>query len=258
MSTLNTQYFLGVRVDNLRRQQALDKVEEMIENNQNPSRTRSVFFVNVHSIFLSREYGTLKSQINQSDLVLGDGSGLEIAGQILNNPMRDNLNGTDFIPEVLNIAEQKDWSVYLLGAKEHVVKKCHHNLRKKYPGLHIAGYRNGYFEKQEEDAIIENINRKSPDILLIAMGSPLQENWISRYKDRLQVPVSFGVGGLFDFMAGIVPRAPVWMRNFGIEWMYRFIHQPKKKWDRVFIEIPLFIPLIVAKQKLPDKINSLF
>ena len=256
--SLNSQYFLGVRVDNLWCRQALDRVNQMIENYETGQRSNQIFFVNVHSIFLSRRDELLNSLINRADMVLGDGSGLEIAGRMLNQPLRENLNGTDFIPKVCALAEKQQWSVYLLGARDEVVVQCRENLQKRYPHLQIAGHHHGYFDKSKETEIIERINSTCPDILLVGMGSPLQEKWISRNADRLDVPVSFAVGGLFDFIAQVVQRAPEWMRKWGIEWVYRFVQQPKGKWDRVFVEIPLFIPLVFVRQLLPQKFKSLF
>lgn len=246
MRETETHYYLNVRVDNLTTDTALQRVEELVTQNGKASR---VFFTNVHSIHLSREDPDLQAAINEADMVLPDGSGLMIAGKLLGKPIRENLNGTDFTPRVCAMAEAKEWSVYLLGAREEVVKKCFENMRAQFPKLQLKGYHHGYFDDTGEESVIEEINELRPDILLIALGSPLQEKWAARYASRLNVGVCFAVGGLFDFISEEMPRAPLWMRRIGLEWLFRFMQDPFNKWERIFIEIPVFLSLVLTKNR---------
>ncbi len=253
MIGVETRYYIDVRVDNLSLDNALERVEELVLESKQDEVTRQVFFTNVHSIHLARRDTELRNYLSQADLVLPDGSGLAIAGQILNMPVQKNLNGTDFTPKVCRMAEVGGWSFYLLGAQEHVVKSCYNNMQNRFPNLDIAGYHNGYFSEKEEQQIISEINEKKPDILLVALGSPLQEKWVAQNAHRLDANVCFAVGGLFDFMSNTVDRAPRWMRDIGMEWLYRFYQNPAKKWDRIFIEIPEFL-LLIARRKLQSMI----
>lgn len=251
MVGVETRYYMDVRVDNLSLDEALRQVENLIKQAEDDGVPRQVFFTNVHSIHLARKNNRFQQYLDQADLVLPDGSGLKIAGKVLNMPILENLNGTDFTPKVCRMAEVGGWSMYLLGAKENVVKNCFDNMRSRFPNLSLAGYHNGYFSGEEENEIIAEINEKKPDILLVALGSPYQEKWVAQNADRLDVNVCFAVGGLFDFMSNEVERAPLWMRKLGIEWLFRFLQDPKAKWDRIFIEIPVFLSLI-AHNKITE------
>lgn len=247
-----TIYFLGVRVDNLSLRSAVARVRDFIDSwARNPNSkhgARKVFFTNVHSIHLANRDSDLYRCILNADLVLPDGSGLNIAGKLLKKPVAENLNGTDFTPIICRMAESLGYSVYLLGAKPDVIESCRNNLRNQFPDLHIAGSHHGYFDEHEEEKVIQEINQKKPDILLVAMGSPLQEKWITRNAPRLKTGVCFAVGGLFDFLSGEVDRAPLWMRKTGIEWVHRFAQNPRDKWNRIFVEIPVFLYLIMTKR----------
>lgn len=248
MVGVETRYYIDVRVDNLSLENALKRIEGLVTNSREDQVPRQVFFTNVHSIHLARRDAELQRYLSQADLVLPDGSGLAIAGQVLDMPIQKNLNGTDFTPKVCQMAEVGGWSVYLLGAREKVVENCHRNIKDRFPNLDIAGYHNGYFNEEEEEQIIEEINEKKPDILLVALGSPLQEKWVAQNAHRLNANVCFAVGGLFDFMSNEVDRAPRWMRDIGMEWLYRFFQDPAKKWDRIFIEIPEFLYFVMKRK----------
>jgi exopolysaccharide biosynthesis WecB/TagA/CpsF family protein len=243
-------YFQGVRVDNIDGETALEIVRRLVAHRDHGP-ARSVVFTNVHSIHLTRKDSELLRCINESDLVLPDGSGLAIAGRILGRPIVENLNGTDFTPRVLAEAESNRWSVFLLGAKPEVLERCRQRLVEIHPLLRITGTHHGHFPESEEETIVQEINRQEPAVVLVALGSPLQEKWISRNAPRLNAAVCLGVGGLFDFLSGERERAPLWMRRFGIEWVYRFTQDPVTKWRRVTIEIPLFLAHVFAERFFP-------
>ncbi len=245
-NTQNTTSILGVRVDHIDRDAALNRIMEFI-GSRNGRGARKIFFTNVHSIHLARRDEVLKSGINNADLVLPDGSGLKMAGKILAKMEFANLNGTDFTPVVLGLAQQNGWTVYLYGGEREIVAVCHRNLLQQYPRLRIVGSRKGYTQMSEQQDILDDINEKKPDILLVALGSPRQELWISRHAPDLNAGICLAVGGLFDFIAGKHSRAPQWMRSVGIEWLYRFFQDPKGKADRVFVEIPAFAVVLATR-----------
>ncbi|HTK82632.1 MAG TPA: WecB/TagA/CpsF family glycosyltransferase [Bacteroidota bacterium] len=240
-----TMYLLGGRVDNTSYETALKRIRRFITH-KNGSRTGEIFFTNVHTMHLARRNPMLRRCIHRADMVLPDGSGLRLAGKLIGTPILENLNGTDFTPKILNEAELNGWTVYLLGAEPHVVELCRDRLSDKYPRLNIVGFHHGQLIQQEDQAIVNDINEKKPNILLVALGSPLQEEWIAHHARMLNVGVCLAVGGLFDFLSGTHKRAPLWIRRSGMEWLYRFFQDPKTKWARVVIEIPSFLMLLLA------------
>jgi N-acetylglucosaminyldiphosphoundecaprenol N-acetyl-beta-D-mannosaminyltransferase len=209
---------------------------------------RLVSFANVHSIHIARHDHELRYALHRADLVLPDGSGLALAGKAFGLPVRENLNGTDFIPRLLNDIARNGRSVFLLGGQAQVVESCSRVLPLRYPGLVVAGSHHGHFSEAEDESIVHAINTAQPDVLLIGLGTPFQESWMMRFASRLQVKVCFSVGGLFDFLSGEKIRAPRWMRRLGIEWLFRFLHEPSRKWDRVLVEIPLFLMRTATRQ----------
>jgi len=208
--------------------------------------------------------------IQLANLVTPDGAGILWATTTLHHPLKERVAGIDIIHGICKIAVQKAYSIYLLGASPGIAKEASLKLTQKYPGLKIIGSHHGYFqatslldetllyktevnsetevntkninakhnEKKEEAKIIQEINDKKPDILLVGMGVPRQEKWIARNikSKRLNVPVCMGVGGSFDVLSGKIPRAPLWMQKHGMEWVYRFIKQP----ERAFHTLTLF------------------
>lgn len=249
-------YILGVRVDNIDSGMALNSLRVLAVHGGHRSPAH-VFFTNVHSIHLARRDEEFMRLMNNADLTLPDGSGLKIAGRLFGTPVLENLNGTDLTPKFLEIAESEKLTVYLLGGLPEVLEGCHRWISKTYPNLRIVGFRHGHFLPEEEKSIVEEINAVQPSILLVALGSPLQERWIARNSQYLRVGVCMGVGGLFDFLSGAKARAPIWLRRMGVEWIYRFLRDPRTKWDRVFIEIPIFLALILAKRLAPTGVRSL-
>ena len=243
-------YIQGVRVDNIDMSTAVESVRAYMEEG-NSRACRTVVFTNVHTIHLARSNRAFLQCVNGADLVLPDGSGLKIAGKLYGCPIRENLNGTDFTPRVLAEAETSGWNVYLLGGRGEVIAAASERLRERFPALRLAGMHQGHFSTDEEEAIIQDINMKRTDILLVGMGSPIQEQWIAANAPRLHVRASFAVGGFFDFLSGEKRRAPSWMRRVGIEWVFRFTQDPATKWQRVFIEIPVFLIRLIAGRFVP-------
>ena len=242
-----TLYVFEVRVDNMRCETALERIRGYISHRSGQG-TRKIFFTNVHSIHLARRDPALRHRINHADLVLPDGSGLDLAGRLFGAPIIENLNGTDFSVKILQEAERSGWTVYLLGARESVIERCRESFQLQYPRLKVIGTHHGYFSKEEEQLILRDINTLKPDILFVALGTPLQEEWLSDRAHELDAGVCLGVGGLFDFISRRRSRAPLWMRRSGIEWIHRFVQDPKSKWERVFIEIPSFLMRLLVSR----------
>ena len=250
-------YFQGVRVDNVDLQEALEVVESFIRERRSGA-AREVFFTNVHSIHLTRDDEEFRCCVNNADLVLPDGSGLKIAGRVFGHPIIENLNGTDFTPRVLERAEQHSWTVYLFGARPYIIERCRAKLQADYPKLKVVGQYHGHVQKNEQLSILSEINGMAPDILLVALGSPLQEKWIAQNAAGLNVGVCLAVGGLFDFLAGEYKRAPLWVRRIGAEFVYRFAQDPRSKWQRIFIEQPFFLLRVFVARVIPWRTLGFF
>ena len=137
--------------------------------------------------------------------------------------------------------EGTDIGIYLLGARPGVCEDMVAKLATEFPNLTVSGYHHGYITPEEEATVLDGINRSGAGILLVAMGVPGQELWIDRNYDKLEIPVPMGVGGLFDFMSGRMPRAPLWMREIGMEWAYRLYQEPRRMWRRYIIGNVVFL-----------------
>jgi beta-1,4-glucosyltransferase len=204
----------------------------------------AVFFANTHFIVSCQ---ALRAQLARlpSVLILNDGIGLSLARRALGKgSFAENLNGTDFVPHFLR-ESPRPLRVYLLGSSKASVEGAALAFD-KLPQVHIAGSCDGYLFWSRQSEVIEEINLSKPDLLLVAFGCPLQENWILEHAARLNVPAIFGVGALFDFVSGMHPRAPRFMRQAGLEWLYRLWREPRRLAYRYTIEIFSFIRIVFA------------
>ena len=198
-------------------------------------------FANVNSVNLMVNHPKLGENLNGADRCFADGSGLRLAAKTLGINIKDNVNGTDMLPHLCEAAQARGISIYLLGAKPGVAVVTAKNLLKQYPTLRIAGAEHGYFERTQDNNVVERVNDSNAEILLLAMGSPMQEKWLQDNAPQLTCRTALAVGGLFDFYSGQIPRAPMWMRELGFEWVWRLMQEPKSKFNRYVIGNPLFL-----------------
>jgi N-acetylglucosaminyldiphosphoundecaprenol N-acetyl-beta-D-mannosaminyltransferase len=185
--------------------------------------------------------------LRSADLCVADGVGLLLAARYLGHPLPERVTGSDGVPIIAGRAAREGWRLFLLGAAPGVAEQAAARLVEQNPGLQIAGTYAGSPAPEEEDDIIARINASGADILLVAYGAPRQDEWIARNRARLNVRVAMGVGGTFDFMAGIVPRAPRWMRRAALEWLYRLIKQPWR-WRRM-LRLPRFVWAVIRHRE---------
>ncbi len=228
----------GFTVNNVSMQQAITWITGPSNKKQG---CKVGCFLNVNSINLSTKHPDLVTAINATDRCFADGSGVRLAAKKVGVNIKENVNGTDLMPHLCQAAKDKGLSIYLLGAQEGVAEKTAQNLTRLYPGLLIAGYQHGFFEPSESTQVVNQINHSGADILLLAMGSPLQESWLVEYAPSLNCQAALAVGGLFDFYSGNISRAPIWMREMGLEWVWRLLQEPKSKFNRYVIGNPLFL-----------------
>ena len=243
MKTIN---ILNTRIHNLTMQETLCKIEDVITNKKQLHHV----VVNAGKIVAMQKDLQLRKSVNDSDLINADGQAVVWASRILKKPLKERVAGIDLMINLVKMAHDKRLKIFFLGAKEEVVKEVVDKYSKQYSGNIIAGYRNGYFDKDEEPRIAKDIADSGADILFVAISSPTKENFLFNYKGVLK-SVSFimGVGGSFDVIAGKVKRAPLWMQNSGLEWFHRLMQEPKRMWKRYVIGNTKFI-FLVLKEKL--------
>jgi N-acetylglucosaminyldiphosphoundecaprenol N-acetyl-beta-D-mannosaminyltransferase len=229
----------GLKINNVSMQEAVDWVVSPSTTKNN--RCKVGCFINVNTVNLAFKHKQLTQHINRADRCFADGSGLRIAAKKIGVNIKENVNGTDLLPHLCEAAIKNDTSIYLLGAAPGIAQATAKNLRKQYPNLRIAGTQHGYFSKAQTPQIIQDINLSKADIVLLAMGSPLQEQWLNKHSPVLNCRSALAVGGLFDFYSGKISRAPLWMRELGQEWVWRLLQEPKAKFTRYVIGNPLFL-----------------
>ena len=205
------------------------------------NKNSTINFVNAHCINMESRDAEYRDALRDSDLLLPDGVGLEIAGQMCGTMLGENLNGTDLFPEICREASDDGIGIFLLGGLPDVAQGAAEWATQNYPALRIAGARSGFFKADDEEVLIEQINASHAGILLVGFGVPLQEKWIARNRNRLTVPVVMGVGGLFDYYSGRIPRAPHIIRAFKCEWMWRLSMEPRRMAGRYILGNALFL-----------------
>ncbi|UOR15118.1 WecB/TagA/CpsF family glycosyltransferase [Qipengyuania aquimaris] len=201
----------------------------------------TVNFINAHCVNLAitdREY---RSALEESDLLLPDGVGVQIAARLAGCEVPENLNGTDLFPLICERAAIEGAGLFMLGGGPGVADAAAAWACGEWPSLRIRGTQHGYFAKEDEDAVIERINRSGAAILFVGFGVPLQEQWIARNRNRLNIPVVMGVGGLFDYYSGRIARAPAAIRAMRSEWVWRLAMEPRRLGRRYLLGNPLFI-----------------
>lgn len=189
----------------------------------------------------------LRHAIEQAKLVIPDGIGIVYASRILKQPLKERVTGIDFLGKALAYMSETGKSVFLFGSKPGVAEKAAERMKAAYPGLVIAGTRNGYFKPEEEEEILEEINGAAPDLLCVALGSPKQELFVLKYQDRLNAKASIGVGGSLDVWSGEVKRAPAFYQKHGLEWLYRLIQEPSRY--KRMAALPVFMMKVMFSKK---------
>ena len=236
-----TFYLFGLKIHNDSMADAIKWVMAKPKIIAIKQRCKVSFFINVNSVNLAQKHAPFKAHLNQADRCFSDGLGMRIAAKKNGVKLKDNVNGTDMLPGLCKAAVKEGVSIYLLGGKPSVAKTTAHNLCQQYPGLQIAGSAHGYFEPDSYLKVIKKINESQADILLLAMGSPAQEKWLIQHANLINCRTALAVGGLFDFYSGRISRAPLWMREHGMEWVWRLIQEPRAKFNRYIIGNPLFL-----------------
>lgn len=236
---------LNTFVDNLSMKDTLQIIKTTIKNKKQLHHT----VVNAGKIVALQKDLELRKSVNEADIINADGQAVVWAAKFLGKPIKERVAGIDLMENLVLEAYKNNHKVFFFGAKEEVVKRVVEIYTQKYSSDIIAGYRNGYFDKNEETSIAQEIADSKANILFVAISSPTKENFLYHNKDVLsKVNFTMGVGGSFDVVAGLVKRAPVWMQNIGLEWFYRFVQEPKRMWKRYLVGNSKFI-FLVFKEK---------
>ena len=222
--------FLGCPVDNLTIGEALDWIDTRIKN----TAPGKILVLNANKLWLMSKNSRLEQIVKKAELIIPEWA-VFWGAKRLGTPLKACVFGIALAKETLQWAQLKGYRLFFLGAKPQVVETLVIKLQKEYPALQITGYHHGYLDQAETRKVIAEINQAQPDVLMVAMGSPKQEYWISENFSEIHVPVSMGIGGSFDVLAGIKNDTPDWARGHGLEWLYRLLQDPKAYWKRYLI-----------------------
>ncbi len=242
--SLDTINLFGLDIVSATTRDALDRL-------LNRDKRYTAAFLNAHCVNTADGDRTYRSALEKADFILPDGSGLNLAARMQGKRFVENLNGTDLFVPLCREAAKRGLSIYFLGSRENIARIAALRASALAPGLVIAGTRNGFFERDEEHAIVDEINASGADIVLVALGVPLQEIWIERNRERLSASLVMGVGAQFDFWSGEVRRAPMLFRKTGMEWLWRLALEPKRMARRYIRGNPEFM-LRAWRDRKPD------
>lgn len=234
---------MGCHVDNLSMEETLQTVERFIHS----GRPHQHGVINVDKVVKAARDHELRRILNDCPLISADGMPVVWASRLLGKPLKERITGVDLFESIMQRAAKKGWRVFLLGAEEAVVSQVKRIYLNRYPGLVVAGYRNGYWKADEERQVVEQIKETRPDLLFVAISSPAKEFFLGRYQEEMKIPFAMGVGGTFDIAVGKTKRAPVWMQKAGFEWFYRFLQEPRRMFRRYFIDDVAFFWLFLKE-----------
>ena len=231
---------LGVSIDPFTMDETVAKTEEYICG----KKFAHLIGVNADKILQINEDSAIREIVKRCEIVNADGASMLIAANNLNIKLPERVAGIDLMLELCLAAAAKNYSVYLLGAKQAVVEKTAEVLTERYPGINICGIHNGYFSVDEDKEIIEEVKSLSPQIVFVGITSPRKELLIEKFRDYGATAVFVGVGGSFDVISGNIPRAPKWMQKIKLEWLFRLLQEPKRLLKRYFVGNIKFLLLL--------------
>lgn len=240
---------LGVNFNNLN----LNEVTQLVLLFLEKDKKKVIFTPNPEFVMLAKKDKEFMKTLNSSDINIPDGIGVVIGSKILGIPLKERVAGYDLVQNLFYYLNNSDKTVYFLGSTEENIIQAKNKMEKKYSKLKIIGARDGFFNDEKELEIIREINELKPDLLLVGLGCPKQENWITKNKDNLNAKVFMGVGGSFDVMSGKINRAPKIFIKLNLEWFYRLVTQPKR--FKRMLKLPVFL-IEILKLKISRKLDK--
>ncbi|PYP85932.1 MAG: glycosyltransferase [Blastocatellia bacterium AA13] len=233
----------GIPVDNVTEDEAAARIENMISEEG----SHYMAVVNASKVVAAQRDRALRNILVDADLLTADGMSVVWAARMLGHPLRGRVTGIDLFERLVGAAAKKRWPIYLLGGAAASIEGTVAQLKARHAGLIVAGHRDGYFEASESGEIAEGIKNSGAYLLFVGMGSPRQEKWISENLSRTGARFALGVGGTFDHVSGLSRRAPGWMQQGGLEWLYRLAREPRRLWRRYLVGNALFGWLIIKQ-----------
>lgn len=241
---------LGIEIDALNMKGAI----EVFKNLMSEPGCDLIVTPNSEIVVNAQKDKELSSLIEKASLVIPDGIGLVYASKIVGKPLEERVTGIDFLSNALDYVQKNGQSVYILGSKpktedrDSIANMAAENMLKKYTNLKIAGTRDGYFKEGDEEQIVEEINASGAEFLVVALGSPKQEKFIYKHREKFaNVKAAIGVGGSLDVWAGVVKRAPEFYQKYGLEWLYRFAKEPTR--FKRMLQLPVFMLKVITRGK---------
>jgi N-acetylglucosaminyldiphosphoundecaprenol N-acetyl-beta-D-mannosaminyltransferase len=243
MKRFPTQDVLGVPIAALAMPQVLDVVHESVSSKQG----LHIGVVNAAKIVNMRRNVRLRQAVLESDIILADGMSVVWASRVLGRRLPERVAGIDLMFGILERGDQHRYRVYLFGARQEIIEEVARRVSGDYPGVEVVGYRNGYYDADDEPQIAADIASARPDVLFVAMTSPKKEQFLARWNETMRVSVTHGVGGSFDVYAGMVQRAPRLWQKLGLEWLYRLLQEPGRLWKRYLDTNSVFLWLVASE-----------
>lgn len=235
---------LGVEIDSFTVAETINEVKKYVKE----KKPLHLMGVNADKINLCQTNEELRKIVNNSGIINADGASVVIASKYLKKPLPERVAGIDLMMDLVSLSEKEGYTIYLLGAKEEVVKKTVEVLNRQHPLIKIVGFNNGYFTKSEWPAISKKIKEKNPDFVFVGITSPLKEYLIEFFLMDGHTSVFMGVGGSFDVLSGNIPRAPKWMQKTNLEWLFRAMQEPRRLFKRYFIGNMKFIKAVYKEK----------
>ena len=238
---------LGVGVDRITVEGLHAEVARLVRR-----RGGIVLNTNAHCLNLCHEDEGLRGFFAAADVVFCDGAGVRLAARMLGGSLPERITYADWLPRLAALAEEREFSIFFLGARPGVAAEAARRLRRSHPGLKIVGVRHGFFDHRagspESGAVVAEINAARPDVLLVGLGMPLQERWLMENRHRLDVGVALTGGAVFDYASGRLRRGPRLLTDNGFEWLARLLVEPGRLWRRYLLGNPLFLARVLAQR----------
>ena len=236
---------LGARVHLVQMPDALMLVERWI---QSRDKCRYIVATGMHGVMEAQRHRDFMAIVNSADLFVPDGISLIWLARIRGHPLKKRVTASDLMLNFLELAEEKGYKSFFYGETEETLRLLTLKLEDRFPQLKIVGVQSPPFRQlteAEEAQELKKINESGADVVWVGLGLPKQERWMFEHRNKLNVPVVVGVGATFKFLAGQVRQAPSWVGDHGLEWLWRFFHEPRRLWHRVLIDGPNFAFQIV-------------
>lgn len=248
----DTITILGVPIDRVTREEAGNITEKLIKESNKTC--KMVFAPNVEFIMMAQKDKEFFDLLQESNLSTPDSIGVMIGAKLQKKSFKERIPGQSYFRKIIELSNEKGYSIYLLGGEPGIPEKTKENLEKLFPNVNIVGVHNGFFDENVEKEIIKEINTLQPNILFVALGAPKQEKWIKAHREELKVDVAAGQGGTYDYEAGKIKRAPIWVQKIGMEWFWRLVREPKRIKRQLVLPVYL-VKLIFTKDKTKGKFN---